>query len=387
MRLPEGLVRFASSDPDYAPFGYGWLRGLTLARFGVVAVVCLLIEARGALVIFEELSSSRAWAEAALDAIMFVLEGSAERFLMTVPVVVLVTVVDNLCADARTPVRVACLAGALVASAFFYAVAAVLLLTPAEYFARHPLRVFLIHFFRIISWGGVLTSALFFLARERRMAAAAQRANLDRIDLDRQMAEAHLQMLQAQIEPHFLFNSLATIEGLYRQDPSEGRRVIRDMSEYLRGALPEMREQDSSLRRELALSEAYLRVQQVRMGDRLKVEIDVPPRLREAAVPPMMLPTLVENAIKHGLAPVLKGGVVRIRAEEEGERLRLIVSDDGAGFRQTSGAGVGLANTRARLASLFGSDASLRVGANAAGGVTASIELPLRVVQRVRSAA
>jgi LytS/YehU family sensor histidine kinase len=248
-------------------------------------------------------------------------------------------------------------------------------------------RCFLNFFFVTLSWGALLTGALFFLERERRIAAATQQASLDRVDLDRQMAEVRLQMLQAQIEPHFLFNSLATILGLYRQDAREGSRLIKDLAAYLRGALPQMRETISTLRRELALSQAYLRVLQVRMGNRLKVEIDVPHRLQEASVPPMMLPTLVENAVKHGIAPVPKGGTVHIHAEQVGGRLSVAVSDDGAGFHHASGAGVGLANLRARLATLFGSDARLDVVANVDAGVTATLELPLRVVQQPAGAA
>jgi len=248
-------------------------------------------------------------------------------------------------------------------------------------------RCFLFFFFLTLLWGALLTGALFFLERERRMAAATQRASLDRVDLDRQMAEVRLQMLQAQIEPHFLFNSLATILGLYREDAREGSRLIKDLADYLRGALPQMRETISTLRRELALSQAYLRVLQVRMGNRLKVEIDVPRRLQDASVPPMMLPTLVENAVKHGIAPVPKGGTVHIHAEQVGGRLSVAVSDDGAGFRHASGAGVGLANLRARLATLFGNDASLDVVANVGPGVTATLQLPLQALQRQGGAA
>jgi two-component sensor histidine kinase len=314
------------------------------------------------------------------------------------PAVLLVTVADNLSADARTPVRVIGLAAALVAGAWLSGTVAWFAFC-SEGMAGCRLgvvhcfltelstgtgsaRCFLNAFFLTLLWGALLTGALFFLERERRMAAATQRASLDRVDLDRQMAEVRLQMLQAQIEPHFLFNSLATILGLYREDAREGSRLIKDLADYLRGALPQMRETISTLRRELALSQAYLRVLQVRMGQRLKVEIDVPRRLQDASVPPMMLPTLVENAVKHGIAPLPKGGTVHIRAEQVGERLRVAVSDDGAGFRNASGAGVGLANLRARLSTLFGSDASLDVVANVDAGITASLELPLQAVQR-----
>jgi LytS/YehU family sensor histidine kinase len=222
----------------------------------------------------------------------------------------------------------------------------------------------------------LLTGALFFLQRERRMQASAQQAQLDRIKFDGQMAEARLQMLEAQIEPHFLFNSLATVKSLYQRDPQKGRLLIRDLSEYLHGALPLMRGADSTLRKEFSLCEAYLRVLQVRMGDRLKVEIDLPRDLEHHGMPPMMLPTLIENAVKHGISPMREGGTVRIVARLNGEELQVSVADNGAGFRQTSGVGIGLANTRARLATMFGDEASLTVVANAGAGVSATLRVP-----------
>jgi LytS/YehU family sensor histidine kinase len=138
-----------------------------------------------------------------------------------------------------------------------------------------------------------------------------------------------------------------------------------------------MREAGSTLRKEFALCQAYLRVLQVRMGDRLKVEIDLPSALENMRVPPMMLPTLIENAIKHGIAPLPRGGTMRIEARRVAADLQVSVSDDGAGFRHTSGSGIGLANTRARLASLYGRNAGLSVAANSGAGVTATLRFPL----------
>ena len=398
MKLNASVANFTRSDAAYEPFGYPWLRGLTLARVGMVAAICLLVMMRqSAGDLFEEQPPS------AVDWMIEVIIDTAWWLLYVFPAVLLVTVADNYSADARTPTRVMSLAAALVAGAWlggtmywftncFGPMYSCRTGTVRCFLAElatgtGSARCFLAVFSPILSWGALLTGVLFFLERERRSAAATQQASLDGIDLDRQMAEARLQMLQAQIEPHFLFNSLATILSLYRQDAREGRRLIKDLSDYLRGALPQMREAVSTLRRELALSQAYLRVLQVRMGNRLKVEIDVPHELLEASVPPMMLPTLVENAVKHGIAPLRRGGTVHISAEQVGERLRVAVSDNGAGFRHTSGAGVGLANTRARLATLFGSDGSFSVVANVDAGVTATLELPLHVIQPERDAA
>jgi two-component sensor histidine kinase len=383
MKLPEDLARFARSDSEYAPFGFQWLRGLTLARVGMVAAVCMLLALQR--LIPSVLMGNKEWPF--LESFAALGADFAEDLLYSFPALILITVVDNLSANARTPMRVISLATAVVAGACIYAGVEFLDCDPEDYVKEGALRQFSADFAMVLSWGGLLTGALIFLTRERNLRTAAQRLSLERIDLDRQMAEARLQMLRAQIEPHFLFNSLATVQGLYRQDAGEGRRLIKDLADYLRGALPDMREPRSTLRRELALSRAYLRVLQVRMGDRLAVEIDVPHQLEPLSVPPMMLATLVENAVKHGVAPVPKGGIVRIRAEQVGERLRVAVSDNGAGFRQTSGAGVGLANMRARLASLFGRDANLHVTANDDAGVTATLDLPLQALQDVRGAA
>ena len=397
MRLNATIASFLRSDPDYEPFGLTWLRGLTPARVGLVAAICMLVLMRTfSTDFFQDEPPS------AVDWIIDLMSDTVLWLFYAFPALLLVTVADNLSAQASTPARATSLAAALVAGAWldgamFWAAAcsgqmgscrmsAVRCFLVELSTGTGSARCFLNVFFTTLSWGALLTAALFFLAHERSTAAATQRTSLDHIDLGRQMAEARLQMLQAQIEPHFLFNSLATILGLYRQDAREGRRLIKDLTNYLRGALPQMREATSTLRRELALSQAYLRVLQVRMGNRLKVEIDVPRPLEEASVPPMMLPTLVENAVKHGIAPVPKGGTVQIRAEQVRGRLRVAVSDNGAGLRHVSGAGVGLANTRARLATLFGSDASLSVVANVNAGVTATLELPLEVAQRARAA-
>jgi LytS/YehU family sensor histidine kinase len=209
---------------------------------------------------------------------------------------------------------------------------------------------------------------------------ALHETRINRLALDRQMTEAHLQALQAQIEPHFLFNTLANIRRLYQVDAAQGKRMIHDLSSYLHAALPQMREAGSTLRRELAMAQAYLNLLKVRMGGRLKVEINVPVELLDASLPPMMLPTLVENAIKHGLNPLPQGGTVSISAARDREKLKIDIADTGAGFQKASGSGVGLANTRARLATLYGAEARLTLHANSGGGVTATIELPLCIL-------
>ena len=153
--------------------------------------------------------------------------------------------------------------------------------------------------------------------------------------------------------------------------------MLAQLTRYLRAALPRMRENETTLADEIDLVSAYLGVQKIRMGERLETSIEAPAPLLGARVPSMMLATLVENAIKHGLAPLAEGGAIRIKAEKAADALKLTVADTGRGFTGTSGSGVGLANIRARLAALYGERAALRLEANAPRGVAAVITLPL----------
>jgi sensor histidine kinase YesM len=231
-----------------------------------------------------------------------------------------------------------------------------------------------------VLYGGLATAALYLFTREREDARALHAVMLQRISLGRQMIEARLQALQAQIEPHFLFNTLANIKLLYETESSRAQPLIRDLAAYLRTALPQMRDVRSTLGRELGLAQAYLSVVKVRMGERLTVKIDVPPDLLDATLPPMMLLTLVENAIRHGLGPLPEGGTITIRATRARERLGVAVMDDGAGFAKGFGGGIGLANTRARLKALYGERGQLTLDANPGGGVIAGLELPFETV-------
>ena len=138
--------------------------------------------------------------------------------------------------------------------------------------------------------------------------------------LQAQMVEARLSALQAQIEPHFLFNTLANVKRLYETVPHQGREMLSSLISYLRAALPSMRQSGSTLGRELDLARSFLTILKMRMGDRLDFSIEVEPALNDAQVPPMVLPTLVENAIKHGLSPLPEGGRIDIAARRDGAR-------------------------------------------------------------------
>jgi sensor histidine kinase YesM len=185
-------------------------------------------------------------------------------------------------------------------------------------------------------------------------------------------AEAELLRLRAQIEPHFLFNTMATIVELYRTDAREGNRTLARLIDYLTAARGYMRQNEATLTQELGLAEGYLAIQQVRMGPRLRYAIDVPQPLRDNRIPPAALLTLIENAIKHGLGPQPAGGAVHIDARAEQGWLVLSVVDDGAGFRATRGRGLGLANLRARLLGLYGEGAGLRLMSGETGASVAA---------------
>ncbi|MGE5337713.1 MAG: sensor histidine kinase [Gemmatimonadota bacterium] len=226
---------------------------------------------------------------------------------------------------------------------------------------------------------GGLGFALALFAREeigarRRLSDAA----CARETLEAQMVQARLSALQAQIEPHFLFNTLANVKRLYETAPARGREMLESLIEYLRAALPSMRQRGSTLKRELELARAYLTILQMRMGERLHFTIDADPALLGAEVPPLVLGTLIENAIKHGLSPLPEGGSIAIRAHRSGEDVRIEVRDTGRGFSGHGGSGVGLANIRSRLAALYGARAVLELSANTPRGVAATVALPWR---------
>ncbi|HEY6986348.1 MAG TPA: histidine kinase [Rhodanobacteraceae bacterium] len=205
----------------------------------------------------------------------------------------------------------------------------------------------------------------------------SQQAEVDRARFVQRMEEARLRMLQAQIEPHFLFNTLANVRRLYQTAPTDGAAMLDHLMRYLAVALPHMRAADSTLDREAELTRSYLEIQRLRMGHRLRFAIDIPEALRAAPLPPMMLVTLTENAIKHGLAPLPEGGHVAISAASDGTELTVRVADSGRGFTQSSGGGTGLANIRARLAAMYGGAGRLSLALNQPRGVVATIAVPV----------
>lgn len=196
---------------------------------------------------------------------------------------------------------------------------------------------------------------------------------------EKERTVARLNLLHAQVEPHFLYNTLASAQYLTRTDPLQADHMLGHLIHYLRHSLPQRDDALSLLGDELERTRAYLEIMRLRMGPRLSLQIDVPDALRAIAMPPMMLQTLVENAIKHGLEPKPGGGTVWILARRDDNTVSITVADDGRGFSDASGGtGIGLKNVRERLRLIYGTDASLSVVSNAPEGVAATITLPLR---------
>lgn len=195
--------------------------------------------------------------------------------------------------------------------------------------------------------------------------------------LDANVKRARLQLLRAQIEPHFLFNTLATVRTLARTDRTAAIAMIDHLLRYLSEALPKLRQEECSLAEEVQLIDAYLRIHQIRMGSRMSYELLIPDTLLERRIPSMILLTLVENAVKHGINPAVDGGRITVSASAGRDDLVLRVSDSGQGMAATDGHGMGLANIRRRLMMLYGDDAVLSLSRPAARGVTASVSIPL----------
>ncbi|WP_353193355.1 histidine kinase [Pandoraea pnomenusa] len=213
--------------------------------------------------------------------------------------------------------------------------------------------------------------------------AAAQQA-LREASVERQLVRSQLQTLQAQLEPHFLFNVLANLDSLIVSDPARARSLLGHLNKFLRASLAATRADVTTLADEFALLDALLAIQQVRFGERLRYAFDLPADCRDVGVPPMLVQPLVENAVKHGVEPLTEGAAVDIRAWREtsaqgASHVVIRVADDGAGFATDAGAdGVGLTNIRERLRVLYGDAARLTLAEGVPHGVVATLRLPVQ---------
>lgn len=200
------------------------------------------------------------------------------------------------------------------------------------------------------------------------------------MQIEKQQASLRLSALQARIEPHFLFNTLASVRALITTAPAAAEEMLDAITAYLRASIPHMRSDDgalhSTLGQQLDLCASYLELMRLRLGQRLQYAIEAGPELRSLSYPPLLLITLVENAIQHGIEPQPGPGRITLRAERDGQTLQVSVIDDGAGLQAGMGGGVGLANVREQLPAQFGQRASLKLSTGA-DGTHAVIRTPL----------
>ena len=225
-------------------------------------------------------------------------------------------------------------------------------------------------------FGGIGGITYFLSERIEQLDAEVRQRQLVQSETERRELEAQLKLLQAQIEPHFLFNTLANVSSLIEVDPAQAKRLLERLNDWLRLALTRARSERATLDDELTLLENYLQILQMRFGERLRWHIEATDAARCAPFPPMLLQPLVENAVRHGIEPSLSGGAIHIRAVMENAILRIQVDDDGAGLGDEIKPGAGLDNVRARLKALYGSSGRLTLASNEAGGVTAALEIP-----------
>ena len=214
--------------------------------------------------------------------------------------------------------------------------------------------------------------------------ALTRQAQQDRVA--RQLADARLKLLQAQVEPHFLFNTLASVQDLAEGKAPEAAALTQQLIAFLRAGLAGLRDDTTTLAREFDMAAAFLTIMKTRMGNRLSFDLDLPDALRDEAVPPAMLISLVENAIKHGLEPALEGGRMTLSARREGAALTVEVSDTGLGLSAPgtdSSGGVGLTNIRERLAAIYGDNAALVVRENLPHGVVATLSITTRLAAEI----
>jgi len=219
-----------------------------------------------------------------------------------------------------------------------------------------------------------LYAVIVFVAEFARVASEARRA----LTLEAQLADARLRALSSQIQPHFLFNALNTVAVVMEEDVASAQRVLVKLATLLRKAVDTSKQHDVPLREEIAFVRAYLEIEQARFADRLTATIDVADDALDVRVPSLILQPLVENAVRHGIARRAQPGRIDVAVRRIADNLHVTVRDDGPGFRDGARDGVGLANTRARLAELYGNQHTFEIDSGSSG-TTASLAFPIGV--------
>jgi sensor histidine kinase YesM len=228
-----------------------------------------------------------------------------------------------------------------------------------------------------VTFGSAISYYFYARSRLSEHARQLQHESLQRARNEQRMTETELRLLQVQIEPHFLFNTLSNILGLIDDEPTSAKRMLESLTQYLRGSLQSTRGETIKLSQELDLLRAYLSIQTIRMGDRLDYSFDVPGDLEAITLPPLLIQPLVENAVRHGLEPKIEGGILTVRIRRHNDLLTIDVIDTGRGLQMPLGSGVGLKNVQQRIAALYGERGSFTLNENSPSGVTATLSLPI----------
>jgi hypothetical protein len=225
-----------------------------------------------------------------------------------------------------------------------------------------------------LAWGTVTVTGIWTVLYIR--LTETRRVHEREVGMQLALREAELRALQQQVNPHFLFNCLNSIRALVVEDPRRAQEMVTRLANMLRYSLARQMRDTVPLASEVEIVRDYLALEAVRFEERLRVRLDVDQAVAAAEVPPMLLTTLVENAVKHGIAPAASGGAIEIRAAREGTTVRIDVANTG-GLREPAPDAVGLANVRERLRLLYGDAASVTLGSGSAGMVQATVTIPL----------
>jgi signal transduction histidine kinase len=245
---------------------------------------------------------------------------------------------------------------------------------PLFFFTFSNATLYLGVFFGILGFIYFGTRARMVRAETELATATARQAHQEKL-----LVETELKLLQAQIEPHFLFNTLSNIAGLIHSDPDTAEKTLLNLTTLLRGSLNRTRKPTTTLSDELEIAQAYLDIQVTRMHGRLRYTFDASPELGDVPLPPLLVQPLIENAIKHGIEPSEEGGEILVSARQIKNKIVIKITDTGLGIdncRPTIGSGTGLKNVRERLRALYGNEAQLNLVPNSPTGVIAEISFP-----------